>query len=125
MLSTRKGRAGREQRSLPMPLQTQAQRVTEAQPTVGALPELCLPPAPARRAPSTCMPPPRPHPAFLSPYPTSRLSPPPQSPSTGGPLMPASWETPSQESQLQAWASRLHLLVGKMGLQSAGTPKLA
>lgn len=80
MLSTRKGGGREEQRWLPMPLQTQAQRVTEAQPTWA--PFRAVPAsAPAREPPApacllcglTRLPVPAPH--------LCACTPPPQSPS--------------------------------------------
>lgn len=116
MLSTRKeGREGSRGRS-PMPLQTQAQKGDRRLSPRGRPSELCLP-QPPPESPSTCMPPLRPHSAFLSPHsPPLRLSPPPESP----PRRPsnASLMGPHPESQLQAWAlGSISLL--EMGLQSA------
>lgn len=73
------GREGSRGHS-PMPLQTQAQKGDRGSAHVGAL-QSCACLSPRQRAPSTCMPPLRPHPPSCPRTPPLRLSPPPQSPS--------------------------------------------
>ena len=73
------GREGSRGRS-PMPLQTQAQKGDRGSAHMDAL-QSCACLSPRQRAPSTCMPPLRPHPPSCPRTPPLRLSPPPQGPS--------------------------------------------
>lgn len=115
------GEAGGEQRSLPNPPQTPAPKSDRGSAHMGTLQSCaCLSPLPREPVCLLCvltrLPVPSPHLCACHLLPT----PPPRRPSQS-----RLHGRPHPKSRLQAGASKIRLLVGKMGRLSAGTPKLA